>query len=46
MDVHCQLLLEEAEAAINMSAKTILFEFDNASFQSGVADQLDALLPS
>ncbi|MDB4170897.1 OmpA family protein [Polaribacter sp.] len=37
------IITEEAEAAINMSAKTILFEFDNASFQSGVADQLDAI---
>ena len=38
------IITEEAEAAINMSAKTILFEFDNASFQSGVSDQLDAIV--
>ena len=38
------IITEEAEAAINMSAKTILFEFDNASFQSGVTDQLDAIV--
>tara|TARA_B110000091_G_scaffold212726_1_gene260130 strand:+ start:2177 stop:3541 length:1365 start_codon:yes stop_codon:yes gene_type:complete len=38
------IITEEAEAAINMSAKTILFEFNNASFQSGVSDQLDAII--
>jgi outer membrane protein OmpA-like peptidoglycan-associated protein len=38
------IITEEAVAAINMSAKTILFEFDNASFQSGVSDQLDAIV--
>ncbi|MEN8912376.1 MAG: OmpA family protein [Polaribacter sp.] len=38
------IITEEAEAAINMSAKTILFKFDNASFQSGVSDQLDAIV--
>ena len=38
------IITEEAEAEINMSAKTILFEFDNTSFQSGVSDQLDAIV--
>jgi outer membrane protein OmpA-like peptidoglycan-associated protein len=38
------IITEEAVAAINMSAKTILFEFDNTSFQSGVSDQLDAIV--
>ncbi len=38
------IITEEAEAAINMSAKTILFKFDNSSFQSGVSDQLDAIV--
>ncbi|MDA9339453.1 OmpA family protein [Polaribacter sp.] len=38
------IITEEAEATINMSAKTILFNVGKAAFQSGVSDQLDAIV--